>query len=536
MISEEEDEHLIPKKQLREDIVKGVLLVKNGRVQDFTVGNIPRHLITFSIPMFLGNLLQALYNTVDSIWVGRFIGPEALGAVSISFPIIFALVALVMGITMATTTLVSQYFGAKDYDQVTKTVNNSLLLLTILGAVTSMMGLIFRRPLLELINAPPEIIDMAADYLAIFMSGLVGMFLYNVAGAILRGLGDSRTPLRFLAYATGLNIVLDPLFIFGVGPLPPMGVRGVALATVLAQAISAIISLRYLYVTSGLLHYRPGMFRLNWKLTKLTFRIGVPAGVQQVLVSLSILAVSSIVNSFGTTVVAGFGAAARLDQFAFMPAMSVSLAVSALVGQNLGAGKVCRVRETVRWSMILSGSITALVSVVAFIRPDILMVLFTKDRAVLAEGSLYLRYMAFAYIPMAFMFTIGGVLRGAGDTAASMILTLTSLWLVRVPLAKFLSAQPHLGVSGVWIAIAVSPVVGFLAHLVYYRTGRWQAQAVVQRPPATGTLAQDRGLQNASRQDNLDPGDLEPARPDPGHLEPENLEPRNLEPGDLSSE
>ena len=454
--------------------------MKNKLISDFTIGSIPRHLVVFSIPMFLGNLLQAFYNTVDSIWVGRFLGPNALAAVSVGFPIIFALIALVTGLTMASTILVSQYFGARRYDQVTKTVNNSLLLLTILGVVVSAVGVIFRRPLLELINTPPDVIDMAQAYMGIYMAGLVGMFLYNAAGSILRGLGDSRTPLRFLAYATGINVVLDPLFIFGLGPLPTMGVPGVALATVLAQSIAAVLSLHYLYVKSGIVRYRPGSFKLDWQLTKLTFKLGLPAGLQQMLVSLSFLVVSSIVNSFGSVVVAGFGAGGRLDQFAFMPAMSISMAVSALVGQNLGAGKLSRVYETVRWSIIVAVGITTLVALVAIFSPKVLLSLFTTDQAVSEAGSVYLRYMGCGYIPMAMMFTIGGVLRGTGDTMATMVLTVLSLWVFRVPVAWYLSSLPQFGVSGVWLAIAASPFVGFLFHLIYFKTGRWQAKAVVK--------------------------------------------------------
>jgi putative MATE family efflux protein len=455
--------------------------MQKKQVTNFTEGSIPRHLLVFSIPMLLGNLLQAIYNTVDSIWVGRFLGPNALAAVSVGFPIIFALIALVTGITMATTILVSQYFGAKEHDQLVKTVTNSILLLTVLGIATSIIGVIFRRPLLELINTPDEIIDMASEYMAIFLMGLVAMFLYNVVSSVLRGLGDSRTPLKFLAYTTLLNIVLDPILIFGIGPIPAMGVAGAALATVVAQAVSAFISLRYLYLRSDLLEYKPGMFTLDWELTALTFRIGLPAGIQQVLLSLSSLVVNSIVNAFGATIIAGYGAAIRIDHFAIMPAMSISLAVSTLVGQNLGAGKTERVSETVKWGALLSGGITLFFTFVSLFRPDMLMRFFTKDEAVLLEGARYLRYAAFSYVPLALMFSIGGVIRGAGDTMATMFLTLASLWVVRVPLARYLSSLPHLGVSGVWIAITLSPVMGLILHLIYYKVGRWRDRVVVRK-------------------------------------------------------
>ena len=208
-------------------------------ITDFTTGSIPRHLIRFAMPMFLGNLLQAAYNTVDSIWVGRFLGPDSLAAVSVGFPIIFALVALVAGLTMATTTLVSQYYGAKDNQMVSLTIANSMTVMTAAGIVLAVLGYLVRWPMLRLLRAPVNIMDEAATYLGIYMLGLIPTLIYNVSSAILRGLGDSRSPMTFLAAATLTNIVLDPLMIFGIGPFPSMGVAGAAWATVISQTLSA---------------------------------------------------------------------------------------------------------------------------------------------------------------------------------------------------------------------------------------------------------------------------------------------------------
>lgn len=454
--------------------------------RDFTLGSIPRHLVAFAVPMLAGNVLQVLYNTVNAIWVGRFLGPHALAAVSVSAPIIFGLIALVTGLTMATTVLVSQSFGARRPDQVSRTITNSLILLLGLGLVVSAAGVAFRRPILMVINTPAEVMDLASSYLAVYLTGLVAMFLYNAVGAVLRGLGDSRTPLRFLVYSVGLNIVLDPVLIFGLGPLPALGVPGAALATVLSQVFAAAISLRYLCVTSGLVRYHPGVFRLDARITGYTFRIGLPAGLQQVLVSLSGLVVSAIVNRFGAVVVAGFGAGGRLDQFAFLPALSVGLAVSGVVGQNLGAGEVSRVRETVKWSLLLSGGVTSIIALAALVWPEALMVPFTRDAAVLGAGATYLRYMSLGYIPLALMFAMSGVLRGAGDTVPTVVVTFVSLWLARVPLAAYLSSLPGLGVRGVWLAVAASPCVGLALYLAYYRAGRWQSKAVIRRVAGAG--------------------------------------------------
>lgn len=450
-------------------------------MRDFTSGSIPGHLVAFAWPMFLGNLLQALYNTVDSIWVGRFLGPDALGAVSVSFPIIFALISLVMGITMAITTLVAQYAGARDMAMVRKTVGNSVTLLTVLGFVSALAGFVFRVPLLRLINTPEGILELAADYLGIFMVGLVGMFLYNVVGAILRGLGDSKTPLIFLVYATVINIVLDPVLIFGIGPVPRLGVAGAALATGLAQTVSAVMALMHLYRNTEILTLDRGLLRLDRQLTKVTFGIGLPAGIQQTVVSFSMMAVNAIINTFGPVVVAAYGAAARLDQFAFLPAMSVSLAVTALVGQNLGAGEENRVKDIIRWSALLTVGITLAVTLAAVTWPGLLLSMFTTDAAVLDHGIRYLRIVGFSYVPFSLMFMMIGVLRGAGDTMATMVITIFTLWLFRVPMAGYLSHLPSLGEAGIWLAIAISPLLGVSCSYIYYLTGRWKSKVITRQ-------------------------------------------------------
>lgn len=444
---------------------------------DFTEGSIPRHLIVFSIPMFIGNVLQALYNTVDSIWVGRFLGSNALAGVSVSFPIIFALVALAMGIGMATTTLVAQYSGAKDHDMVRKTISNSVILTVLFGAFSTALGLGFKSQLLRLINTPSEILPMASSYLSWIMGGITFTFLYNMISAVMRGLGDSRTPLVFLAYATVLNIVLDPLLIFGFGPFPRMGVAGAALATVIAQAISGMLGFLHM-LRIGLISSDRQQWRIERKLVSLTFSIGLPAGVQQFIVSMGMLTLTSLVNKFGAAVAAAYGVGGRLDQFAFMPAMTVGLAVTALVGQNLGARKYDRVREVVRWSIYLTAAITGAVSLVTVSFPAVLLKIFTSDAKVMAEGVKYLRTVGAAYVPYALMFTLSGVLRGAGDTFPSMLISLITLWGVRVPLAMYFSRLMES--RGIWLAMAISPVVGACLNWLYYLSGRWKTRDITR--------------------------------------------------------
>jgi len=462
-------------------------------MRDFTTGNIWQHILIFSWPMFVGNLLQALYNAVDSFWVGRFIGPEALGAVSVSFPVIFALVALIMGLTMATTTLVAQYRGARDDVQVRRTIANSLVLIAALGVLSTIGRIVLREPLLRLMRTPPEILEPASLYLGIFCVGFIPMFVYNVLSSILRGLGDSRTPLHFLVYATVLNIVLDPLLIVGWGPVPAMGIGGAAWATVIAQTVAAVLAWVYMVRHTDLVPAHIQDWRLDRRLVSRLFSIGVPAGLQSSVVSLSMVIVTSLVNTFGPNVVAAFGAANRLDQFAFLPAMSVSLAVSALVGQNLGAGRYERVREIVRAGTILTVLITVPMTLVALLKPTLLIQVFTSEADVLREGAAYLRIVGINYVPLALMFIVTGVLRGAGDTFASMVISFVTLWVVRVPGAWFLSYPLGWGPAGTWWAIVISTVLGLLLNYGYYRTGRWRQRVVVNPVPPLKAESERRG-------------------------------------------
>jgi len=455
-------------------------------MQDFTTGSIWRHLLVFSWPMFVGNLFQSLYNTVDSFWVGRYLGADALGAVSVSFPAIFALVSLIMGLTMATTTLVAQYRGARQDDQVRRTVANSVLLIVVLGLASTVVGYVFRFSLLRLMRTPEEILEPAALYLGVFSVGLVPMFLYNSLSAVLRGLGDSRTPLRFLIYATVVNIILDPLFILGLGPVPAMGVAGAAWATVLAQLLSAVLSVYYIGRVTDLFPQVRSQWKPDGMLLRRLVAIGVPAGLQTSVVAFSEAILMVIINTFGTDVVAGFSAAIRIDQFAFLPALSIGLAVTALVGQNLGAGKQERVREIVRSSSWLTVAITGAATVVFLAWPEPLVRIFTGEPPVVAEGARYLRIVGLSFVPLGLIFVLGGVLRGAGDTMATMVITFLTMWVARLPVAWYLSYGLGWGVAGTWWAVVFSTVVGLILNWMYYRSGNWLKKVIVQPQPSTG--------------------------------------------------
>lgn len=447
---------------------------------DLTEGSVLVNLVKFSIPLLIGNLLQAFYSVADTFWVGRFVGKDSLGAMANVVPLVFILVSLIMGFTMGTSVLVSQYTGANNQGLVHKTIHNSILVLGLSAIVMSIIGLIFSKDILLLMKIKPENLQYALDYLNIYFYGLIFMFGYNVFSAILRGLGDSKTPLIFLAITSVLNIVLDPLFIVGWWILPELGVKGASVATLISQAVSFILSVIYLNRKLHLISHKLSDYRFNKDLTIKMIKIGLPTGIQQSLVSLGMMVLVSIINDFDSSdVINAFGVTSRIDQFAHLPAQSLSLAVSAFTGQCFGAQKYEKVKEGYKWGSILVVSITSLITLFAYIFPEVIISFFNKDPEVIRIGSRYLRIVGFTYIPFGLMFITNGILRGAGDTVPPLIFTIAALWVVRVPLAKIL-AKP-LGPDGVWLAIAISYLITLLFGQLYFLSGRWKKKRIIQQ-------------------------------------------------------
>ena len=307
--------------------------------RDFSKGSIRRHLLNFSIPMLLGNLIQIGYSLINIIWVGHLVGENAVGAVGISFPILLILIGFAMGITLATTILVSQYYGAREYGMVRKVVNNSFSLPLIVGVVLTFACILSRNFLLELIKTPPENFAMASSYLRIMLLSFILTYMGFLISSILRGIGDTMTPLIFMAVGVGLNAILDPFFIGGFGPFPRLGLNGAAYATLISQTASVSLGFVYLNWKNHLVAFDPREVAFDRHLTLLLFKIGVPSIIQQSLVSIGAMFVTTFVNSFGSTATNAFGAVGRVDMIAILPALSMSMAVAALTGQNLGAEK-----------------------------------------------------------------------------------------------------------------------------------------------------------------------------------------------------
>jgi putative MATE family efflux protein len=450
---------------------------------DLTVGSIPRHLLFFSIPMLLGNLIQISYSLINTIWVGHLVGEDAVGAVGISFPIFFILMGFAMGITLATTILVAQYYGAKDYKMVEKVVNNSFSLPLIIAAVLTTLCILSRNYLLGLMNTPPENFAMASSYLKIMLLSFVLMYMGFLISSILRGIGDTVTPLIFMSIGIGLNAILDPFLIGGFGPFPRLGLNGAAYATLISQGTALGIGFAYLNRRNHLVAFHPKKLIFDRHLTLLVFKIGVPSIIQQSLFSIGAMFVTSFVNSFGSVATNAFGAVGRVDMIAFMPAMSMSMAVSALTGQNLGAGKPQRVKEIFKSGIVMTSSITLCISLIVVFLSKLILTMFGlgDDEKVMEIGMTYLRIVGSCYIFFAVMFISNGVINGAGHTMITMTFSLLTLWLVRVPISWLLS-KTSLGIIGIWIAIALSFLATMVVSLTYYFSGRWKKSVIIRAP------------------------------------------------------
>lgn len=424
--------------------------------------------------MLYGNVFQQLYNVVDSIIIGKVLGKEALAAVGANFPLIFALISFVVGIAIGSTVIISQYFGAKKMDLVKKAIDTLYIFMFFASIVITIVGILFSDYIFRLISLPEDVITIAADYFNIYALGFIFFFGFQGTSAILRGLGDSKTPLYFLIISTVVNIILDIVFVVYLN----WGVKGVAAATVIAQAGAFISIVWYLNKYHSFIEISPLKMKFDRDIFSKSLKIGLPSGFQQTFVSIGFLALYKIVNQFGTATIAAYSIAMRIDLFAIMPAMNFSAAISTFVGQNIGANKFHRIGKGLNATLVMMSVISITISALALIFARPLMGAFTNDAEVIMIGTEYIYVVSGFYIVVSTMFIFTGVLRGAGDTIIPMFITILALWVVRIPVSYYLSLE--MGHIGIWWGIPIAWIVGVTASFLYYKTGRWKTKAVVK--------------------------------------------------------
>lgn len=446
---------------------------------DMTVGSPWEKIAIFTVPMLLGNIAQQLYSTVDSIVVGKYVGDNALAAVGSASPIFNLILVLFIGISTGATVMVSQAFGAKDREKLSKTIGNCITLTALASVFIMAVGPFISRPLLELLDTPASIIDWCTSYLNYMMVGVAGLAFYNILCGVLRGLGDSMSALLYLLVATVLNIGLDIWFVAGFG----MGVPGVALATVIAQGVSAVLCVWKLARMKDVFDLKMSYLKPEGRYAGNIVKLGLPSGITQAIFSMAMIVVQSLTNSFGEMVIAANVIIMRVDGFAMMPNFSFGTAMTTYTGQNIGAGKLDRVHQGSRQGTLMAVGFSTLITALILLFGPSLMGIFTNTAELVNLSASMMRILAVGYIAMAVTQCLSGVMRGAGDTMTPMWISMITTVLVRVPLAYGIAyftrtpEQPGGSYLCIWVSLLASWLLGAAITGFFYAKGGWRDKA-----------------------------------------------------------
>ncbi|MFD1176434.1 MATE family efflux transporter [Paenibacillus puldeungensis] len=448
--------------------------------KDLTTGSIPKHLIQLALPILVGNLVSTGYSIINAIWVGRLLGKDAVGAVAVSFPVFLAMVAICSGATLATSILISKAYGAKDRATIQKIVNNSWAIAIVVILIVTIGGLLLSKTMLRLLGTPEEIMQLATGYLKISVMSFAGLYLSYLISAVLRGIGDTVVPLIFIIISTVINAVLDPLLITGVGSIPRLGLNGAALASLISSGAATILGLIYVKHKYKKEPINPSGFLFERKTIMEILKIGVPSFVQQMLVSMGYAFITIFVVRFSAASIAAFGIANRLDSIVAMPAIAMMMAASTLTAQNIGAGRLERIKGIFKWGIIINIPVIAAISVLCVSFPETIMRIFVDEVDVIQTGIEYLRIVGVGYLFMIIFYVSNGIINGAGKAISIMVISFISLCVIRIPLAGLLS-HTSMGIRGIWLAIVISFAVTTIISLWYYFSGRWNKDAIMSK-------------------------------------------------------
>jgi putative MATE family efflux protein len=442
-------------------------------------GSIPRALFILAIPIMGANILQVAYQVIDAFWVGR-LGAAAVASVSITMPVMFVLVALGMGFAIAGTTLIAQYTGARDHKMVDHVAAQTLVTTCAIAVALGALGYAITPWLLHLMRVAPEVYDGALWFMRIVFIALPFTFLYAMAQALMRGVGEVKAPLYIVAGTVIMNFVLDPVLIFGKFGFPAWGVTGAAIATLLAQMVAAAIALRLLFGGRYGIHISWRDFAPDMAFVKRAFLLGYPASIEQSARGLGMTILTFLIVSFGTVATASFGVAANVFNIVIIPAMGFSMATSTLVGQSIGAGNIARAEKVAR----LAGTITfvslTVVGLLCFaVAPHIVRFFIPEDPRVVKEGAAYIRIVAWSFGFIGLQYALMGVLRAAGEMIPAMTISLVSQWGLQIPLAFALSKLTTLGIDGVWWSTPAANVATAAIAGIWFARGGWKTRKLI---------------------------------------------------------
>lgn len=439
-----------------------------------TEGKVWRHILLFTLPIMLGNLLQQLYNIVDGIIVGNQVGKSALAAVGTCAPLTLLFIALAIGMSNGCAIMIAQYFGARRRDELRRGVSTALILLISIGAVLSVVGLLAARVMLaNVMGVKGAALGYALTYFRIYSVGLIFQFTYNIAAAILRAVGDSKATLYFLLVSAVANVVLDLLLV------PRWSVAGAAVATVISQALSAVVSVVYMFRRHEMLRFTPAQLRFHPSMGLLALRLGIPTALQQCVVSCGHIAIQRVVNSFGEDLMAAFTAGMRIDQIIMVPIQGFNVGMATFTGQNMGAGRLDRVPKGYRATLCMSAGVCVVLSILSWVFAGPLVRIFGVEGIAHDMGVEYIRFAAPFFLMFALYMTTGGILQGAGDVIASACITLGTLG-VRTAATYILAYMTPVDYAAAWVSLPIGWSLALTAAFLRYRFGPWRKKGVVK--------------------------------------------------------
>lgn len=438
-------------------------------VKDMTVGNPTGLLLSFMLPMVVGNIFQQFYNMVDSMIVGKYVGADALAAVGATSSMNFLIFSLCGGMANGIGVIISQYFGAGRDDEVKKSIANAVYIMATAALVMGTIGVVFSRPILAFLNTPANILDEAALYMQIMSAGIFAVATYNCVSAILRAIGDSKTPLYFLIVASIVNVILDLLFV----RVFHMGVAGAGIATIIAQLFSGLGSLGFALLKNPYFKIGREHMKAEFVIIRQCVRMGVPLAFQSSLIAISCVALQSVVNTFGSVVVAAFTATSRIEQLVQQPFGSLNMAMSTYTGQNIGAGKIDRVKEGFKKAYLMMAIFALAMIPLAQFGGEWIMKFFVNEAEVIEMGSQAMKLTSWFYLLLGSIYVARGALNGAGDATFAFINGIVEC-VCRICFAKPLTMIPGIGVWGVWLATAFTWAIAGIFSISRYAQGKWK--------------------------------------------------------------
>lgn len=450
------------------------------KINNLTEGSILKSLIALAVPIIFANILQTAYQLTDTFWVGR-LGTDAVAAVSISFPIIFLIISLGGGLAMAGTILVAQYKGKNDQKAVNHITSQTLMMVVVISIVLATIGYLLSPLLINLMGAEIGVYSSAVFYMKISFIGMIFMFTYMVFQSLMRGIGEVKIPVYIVLGTVLLNLIFDPLFIFGYGFIPAFGVAGAAVATIATQGLAAIIGIIILIKGKYHIQLHLNDLKPDMALIKKMFKLGFPASIEQSTRAMGMTFMTFLVAGFGTLTIAAFGIGSRILSFVIIPALGLSMATSTLVGQNMGAGKTKRAESIVKLGSLVGFVTLTIIGVLFFIfAKQISGIFIPEETETIAASALFIRIMALTFGFIALQQVINGAFRGSGNTIITMMLSIVTLWVLRFPLAYILSHHTDLGSIGIWIAYPLSNIAAGVVAIIWFAKGTWKKKKITE--------------------------------------------------------